>query len=410
MSGRAFSCDQSEPCGRGALSPWVDSRGNRSHSTINTAAEPFGKLRASSEVERRRGHTVRAHVRFILAVVVCVFAERSVSAQDAPAPQPTVADSLANEIRAVFERTKKSVVRIEAVDDHGQLSGTGFFVDPAGTIYTSYTIGGETSDIVVCSGNGKMPARRLFADPRSGVAVLKVDSETPFISVGNSKALSIGSPVVAVGYPMDLPVSPSFGTVAGFEMKYSGRYFATRHIRSNLPVQRGHGGAPVLNMQGEAVGIVIASIDNGSACFTLPIEAAEKLRKDYMRFGELRPGWMGVGIETAPSQVGGSTAEISMLNLGAPGAKSGLRSGDIVLQINDHSISSPEDVLNAAFFIAAEDEVQIKVVRGEEKLDFHVTAGNRPNTNARTAGDIPTFVPGASDDLRGLPMTLDGAK
>lgn len=355
-----------------------------------------------------RSQTLRGYVPFLLAATAFVFAEKTVSAQDAPAP--SVADSLASEIRAVFERTKKSVVRIEATDDHGQLSGTGFFVDPAGTIYTSYTIGGETGDIVVCAGNGKMPARRLFADQRSGVAVLKVDSETPFISVGKSRALSIGSPMVVVGYPMDLPISPSFGTVAGFDMKYTGRYFATRHIRCNLPVQRGHGGAPVLNMQGEAVGIVIASIDNGSACFTIPIEAAEKLRKDYMRFGALRPGWMGVGIETARSQTAGSTAEVSMLNLGSPGAKAALRSGDVILQINEHSISSPEDVLDASFFIAAEDDVSIKVARGDEQLDFQVTAGNRPNTNARTAGDIPTFSPGDSEDLRGLPMTIDGSR
>jgi S1-C subfamily serine protease len=357
-----------------------------------------------------RGPSLRGCLPFFLTAAAFVFAERTGLAQSVPAPAPSVAESLASEIRSVFERTKKSVVRIEATDHHSPLSGTGFFVDPAGVIYTSYTIGGETTDIVVCSGNGKMPARRLFADPRSGVAVLKVDSETPFISVGKSRALSIGSPMVVVGYPMALSVTPSFGTVAGFDMMYAGRYFATRHIRCNVPVQRGQGGAPVLNMQGEAVGIVIASIDNGSACFTIPIEAAEKLRKDYMRFGEMRPGWMGVGIETARSRTAGSTAEVSMLNLGSPGAKAGLRSGDVILQINDHAITSPEDVLDASFFIAAEDDVAIKVARGDEQLDFQVTAGNRPNTNARTAGDIPTFAPGNSEDLRGLPMTIDGGR
>jgi serine protease Do len=355
-----------------------------------------------------RSHVIRGFhaTRSVLLVAVCILGERSVSAQDTTAP--SVAESIANEVRAVFDRTKKCVVRIEATDDHGQLSGTGFYVDPAGTIYTSYTIGGETSDIVVCSGDGKMPARRLFADPRSGIAVLKVDADTPFISPGNSTALQIGSPVIAIGFPMDHPVSPSFGTVAGFDIKCSAnRYFATRYIRSNIPVQRGHGGAPVVNMRGEAVGVVIAGIDGTHGCFTLPIEAAEKLRRDYMRFGELRPGWMGVGIEPAPTQVAGSTAEISMLNVGSPGAKAGLRSGDVILQINNQSISSPEDVLNASFFIAAEDEVRIEVARGEEKLEFHVTAGQRPATNARTAGDIPTFVPGAMDDLRGIPIKLE---
>jgi serine protease Do len=362
--------------------------------------------RSPSEPLRSRVDRGFHGTRSALLVAVCVFVGRGAAGQNATTP--SVAESIANEVRSVFEKSKKCVVRIEASDDHGQLSGSGFYVDPAGTIYTSYTIGGESSDIVVCSGEGKMPARRLFADRRSGVAVLKVDAETPFISIGSSKALQIGSPLVAIGYPMDLPVSPSFGTVAGFDIKYSSnRYFATRHIRSNIPVQRGEGGAPVVNMQGEAVGIVIATMDGSNACFTLPIEAAEKLRKDFIRFGELRPGWMGVGVEPANSQVAGSIAEISMLNVGSPGAKAGLRSGDRILQINDHSISSPEDVLNASFFIAAEDEVQIAVARGEERLEFHVIAGNRPATNARTAGDIPTLAPGSLDDLRGLPMKLD---
>ncbi|HET6408386.1 MAG TPA: S1C family serine protease, partial [Chthoniobacteraceae bacterium] len=117
---------------------------------------------------------------------------------------PSVAESIANEVRTVFEKTKKCVVRIDASDEHGQLSGTGFFIDPAGTICTSYTIGGETEDIVICSGEGKMPARRLFADRRSGVAILKIDANTPFLSPGSSKELAIGSPVVAIGFPMDL--------------------------------------------------------------------------------------------------------------------------------------------------------------------------------------------------------------
>jgi serine protease Do len=352
-------------------------------------------------------HVIRGFhaTRSVLLLTVCFFVGRNGFSQDAAAP--SVAESIANETRAVFERTRKCIVRIEATDEHGQLSGSGFYVDPAGTIYTSYSIGGETSDIVVCSGQGKMPARRLFADRRSGVAVLKVDADTPFISAGSSKTLSIGSPIVAIGYPMDLPVSPNFGTVAGFEMKYLGRYFATRHIRASIPVQRGQGGAPVVNMRGEAVGIVIAGIDGGNGCFTLPIEAAEKLRNDYLRFGQLRPGWMGVGIEPAPSQVAGSIAEISMLNVGSPGAKAGLRSGDVILQINDHSISSPEDVLDASFFIAAEDDVKIQVARGDEKLEFHMIADKRPTTSARTAGDIPTFVPGTTDDLRGSRMSLE---
>lgn len=329
----------------------------------------------------------------------------SVSAQEAPR---TVAENLAVEVGALFEKAKKAVVRIEATDDHGRLSGTGFFVDPAGTLFTSYTIGGESTDFEVRFGDQKFPARRLVADPRSGVAVLKVDaSDTPFISIGESRGLTVGAPVVVVGYPMDLPLSPSFGCVSGFDIKYLERYFATRHIRANVPVQRGQGGAPLLNMRGEAVGILISSLDQGSACFSLPIEAADKVHKDFLRFGELRPGWLGVGVETAQSPRSHSTAEINVLNVGSPGQKAGLQTGDVLLQIGPFNVTSPEDVLDASFYIAAEDEVKLRVARGDQTIDLTVTAADRPNTNVRTAGDIPSFAPAEGANLRGFPVHLD---
>ncbi len=326
----------------------------------------------------------------------------------APTGRESVAESLATEVHAVFERAQKAVVRIEATDRHGQLSGTGFFVDPAGTLYTSYTIGGESTDVEVRLGDKKYPARRLLGDPRSGVAVLKVDVETPFIPIGESKSLTVGAPVMVVGYPMDLPLSPSFGCVGGFDMKYLDRYFATRHIRANLPVQRGQGGAPLLNMHGEAVGILISSLDQGSACFSLPIEAAEKVHKDFVRFGELRPGWLGVGVETAPLAAAGSTAKISAVNPGAPGEKVGLTPGDVLLNIGNHAINSPEDVLDAAFYISAEDEVKLRVEREGKTLEFTMTAADRPNqTLVHAADEPPPLLPLEATDLRGAPVKLD---
>ena len=61
-------------------------------------------------------------------------------------------DPLSTEVQGVFERCGKAVVKIEAEDDHGRLSGTGFFVDPNGTLYTCYSVGGESLDIVVSNG------------------------------------------------------------------------------------------------------------------------------------------------------------------------------------------------------------------------------------------------------------------
>ena len=140
------------------------------------------------------------------------------------------------------------------------------------------------------------PARAVLADVRSGIAMLKVDMATPALPIGKSEQLEVATPVITIGYPLDLPETPSFGMIAGFDRKFLGRYFSTTHLRVNLPTQRGEAGAPLLNFKGEVVGILVSSIENGSACYALPIDAAEKIRNDFVRFGEARHGWIGINV------------------------------------------------------------------------------------------------------------------
>lgn len=298
-------------------------------------------------------------------------------------------DSISPQLRAIFERAKHAVVRIEATDEHGQLAGTGFFIDPNGTVLTSFTIGGESRDIVVCHDSVKYPATRLIADPRSGVAVLKVEAETPFLPIGRSADLSTSSMVMLLGYPMDLPLTPSFGLVGGFDLKYRGRYFSTAHIRANVPVQRGEGGAPLLNMGGEVVGLLISSVEHNPGCFALPIEAAEKIRNDFLHYGEVRPGWLGIKVSEAGTATSGSVAEVQNFVAGTLSEQSGLARGDILLRIGDHPIKCAEDVLNAAFYLTAGHEVPLTVMRGSDALELKVTAGDHPGTPRKTA-QIPS--------------------
>lgn len=324
----------------------------------------------------------------VLGVLIAIpsLLKGQVQAQAAPS-------ALSNEIQQVFERSKAAVVKIQAVDEHGPLSGSGFFIDPNGTLYTSYTIGGESHDIVVLQGDKKFNASRLVADPRSGIAILKVETTaTAYIPLGKSSDLGIASMILTVGYPLDLPVTPSFGLVAGFDIKYSGRYFATAHIRANMPVQRGEGGAPLLNLSGEAVGILISCIDDHVGCFALPIEAAEKVRRDYMRFGEVRPGWLGILIQPAEKEVEGSTAQVQQTLADTPASKSdALLKGDILLQVAGKKISSPEDVLNASFFLSAGDQVPIKIARDGKVLELTLLAGDHPMMPHPTASVVPSI-------------------
>ena len=288
------------------------------------------------------------------------------------------ATAVSQQIKDIFARAGKAVVKIHGVDEHSEICGTGFFIDPTGTLYTAYTVGGEAGNFTIEFGGKKYPARQLLADIRSGTAMLKIDEATPALPIGKSEQMEVATPVVSIGFPLDLPETPNFGMVAGFDRKYLGRYFSTTHMRLNLPSQRGEAGAPLLNMKGEVVGIVVSSLENNSACYAVPIEAAEKIRGDFMRFGEARHGWVGINVSLARQPVEGSLAEMTQIMEDTPAARSGIKAGDILLQVGRKKVTQPEDVLDASFFITAGDVVPVTVMRGNQKLTFNVQATMHP--------------------------------
>ena len=297
-----------------------------------------------------------------------------------------VADSLSEEVRTVFSRCRDAVVKIEAVDRDGMLRGTGFFIDPNGTLLTSFSVGGESRDIFIVQGERKLPAHRLTGDPRSGVAVLqldKIETPTPFLSFGKSADLAVATAVLSIAYPMDLPVTPNFGMVAGFNSKYQDRYFALMHIRANVPVHRGEGGAPLLNMRGEAVGVVISGLEGGVSCFALPIEAAAKVHRDYVRFGGTHPGRLGVVLREAVKAVQGSTVVVLRLEENSPASLAGIQKGDVLMAIGNHPVDRDGNYLlerygkvSVAHLLACEhfdgDKVSFKLARQGKELSVEV--------------------------------------
>lgn len=295
--------------------------------------------------------------------------------------QAASATAISHQVKDVFDRAAKAVVKIHGVDEHSPICGTGFFIDPTGTLYTSYTVGGEAEDFTIEFNGKKYPARQLVKDLRSGIAMLKIDAVTPALTVGKSEEMEVATPVVAIGYPLDLPETPNFGMIAGLDRKYLGQYFSTVHLRANVPTQRGEAGSPLLNMKGEVVGIVVAGIANNSACYAVPIEAAEKIRGDFVRFGEVRDGWIGVSqVLEAPKPAEGSRVEITQIVEGTPAAKSGIKRGDILLRLGQKKIARAEDVIDASFYVTAGDVVPITVMRGNQKLTFSVRADLHPDS------------------------------
>jgi serine protease Do len=323
--------------------------------------------------------------------------------------QEQSATTISRQVKDIFERAGKAVVKIHGVDQHSPICGTGFFIDPTGTLYTAYTVGGEAESFTVDFGGKKYPARQLVADIRSGIAMLKIDATTPVLPIGKSEEMEVATPVVAVGFPLDLPETPNFGMIAGLDRKYLGRYFSTTHLRVNLPTQRGEAGAPLLNMKGEVVGIVVSSLENNSGCYAVPVEAAEKIRSDFVRFGQARHGWIGINVSEAAQPVEGSRAEMTQIMEQTPAARSGVKSGDILLQVGQKKITQPEDVLDASFYITAGDTVPIIVIRGKQKMTFEVRATFHPATK-----NIPTLLDGtqlpaaaAIQSNQALPLSLE---
>jgi serine protease Do len=333
-----------------------------------------------------------------------------VRAQDTtPAPvsepsrtQEPSTSSISREVKEIYEKSGKAVVKIRGTDQHGDLSGTGFFIDPAGTLYTAFSVGGDTENLTIEFDGKTYPARVMMADLRSGIAILKADIATPALPIGKSETMEMATPVMTIGYPLDLPSTPSFGMVAGFDRKFLERYFCTTHVRVNLPTQRGEAGAPLLNFKGEVIGILVAQIENGSACYALPIDAAEKIRNDFIRFGEARHGWVGIYVAAAEKPVEGSTAQLTEIMKDTPAFGSGVQAGDILLQVGKTPVHQPEDVIDASFYITAGDTVPITVIRGAEKKTFEVQADFHPQSH-----HAPLF---ASPGQNGLPLQIDSTR
>ena len=346
-------------------------------------------------------------VRFVFATTL-VFCAAFVRADEttppaSPAQSQPATESISREVKDIFEKSGKAVVKIRGTDEHGDLSGTGFFIDPTGMIYTAYSVGGDTDNLTIEFEGKTYPAKLMMADLRSGIAILKADITTPALPIGKSESMEVATPVMAIGFPLDLPSTPSFGMVAGFDRKFLDRYFSTTHVRVNLPTQRGEAGAPLLNFKGEVVGILVAQIENGSACYALPIDAAEKIRNDFIRFGEARHGWIGINVAQAPKPVEGSTAEMTEIMKDTPAYGSGIKAGDILLQVGKMKVRQPEDVIDASFFLTAGDNVPITVMRGTEKMTFEVKADCHPLSPC--APKAATLTP-----AQGIPLQIDATR
>jgi len=307
-------------------------------------------------------------------------------------------ESIGQEVNALFEKAKPAVVQVHAGDEGFKQAGTGFFIDNRGTVLTSSTVIGDNTMAAVVINGVEMPAKIIGNDPRSGLAMLKVSyDDSPFLPLGHATDLKTGYAVVTIGYPLNLPVSPSQGLVSGFDVRYLNRFFATTHIHANLPISPGQVGSPLLNTHGEVIGLVVPSPDEGRSIYALPVEAVEKIMADFNQYGRAKHGWVGVNVVEAPDKGhDGRTVRVVQAVPGTPAAASGIQPGDTVMRIDAREIYRPGDVLDASFFSHVGGNMTVVVRRNQKLLNYTFAVIERPPNPGLPRPPSMTSQPGPS--------------
>ena len=301
----------------------------------------------------------------------------------AVAANGSVIDSISTEVQQIFDKAAPAVVKVRATGGYRPLAGTGFFIDNQGTLLTCYEVVRDSPKVWVEYKEQKIEARLLGRDQRSGVAVLKIDERnTPFLTLGNSDAVKMAAGVIGVAYPYNLPLTPSFGWVKGFDVRYLNRFFATTHIRASVDVSPGQIGGPILNNKGEVIAMLVLAIQDGKECYGIPTNAAARIVADIKAYGSAKHGWVGVGvIEGQSDDQSAKAVLVNQLYENTPAMHSGLQKGDRVLSIGKRTVAEPKDILDAAFYSRIGENISVKVLREGKPMTFLFKVGERPESS-----------------------------
>jgi S1-C subfamily serine protease len=304
-------------------------------------------------------------------------------------------ETMDQEVTSLYEKSRDAVVRIHAQRQFqiGNLLllpsyqiATGFFVDKEGHILTTATAVDDVDTCWIDWRGQRISARIVGRDPPTNLAVLKINPEngapTPFLPQGDSDSLRVGSMVIAIAFPYDLPSAPVVGFVSGLDIQSNGHVFPTTHIRAGCRLSPGQGGGPLLNAHGEVVGIAVAAHADGQCC-ALPINAARKISGDILEFGQAQHPWVGLDVSECSSAVDPLESDqrqvfVQEVYSNTPAAAAGFCNGDILVSITSNEVRRVADVLNTIFYYRVGDKVEFTVRRNGLEQRIVLIVASRP--------------------------------
>jgi serine protease Do len=269
--------------------------------------------------------------------------------------------------------------------------GSGFIVDPSGIIATNWhVVDGAYEIFATFSDGARVKAEVLNAARILDLAILKVKPVRPIAAIhwGDSAKVQIGDPVLAIGNPLGVGLSVTAGIVSALNRNIMDTPYDD-FIQTDAPINHGNSGGPLFNMQGEVIGVNTALISPTAASaglgFAIPAEIAKEVIDRLLRYGWVRPGWMGVKIQQVTPEMAEAIglpepegSVVAWVIDGGPAAAAGLRIGDVILKFGSAVPTDERALLRAIASSAPGRNVTIGILRGGKPMDLPVTLAEWP--------------------------------
>ena len=282
----------------------------------------------------------------------------------------------------------------------GESMGSGFIISPDGYVLTNHHVIDRASEVRVKLSDGReFSAEVVGSDVQSDVALLKIDADgLPALRIGSSNALKPGQWAIAIGSPFGLDHSVTAGIVSavGRSNPYAGQQYVP-FIQTDVAINQGNSGGPLLNVRGEVIGINSQIFSNSGGymgvSFAIPIDLAMGAVKQLKATGKVSRGMIGVTLQPIDAETAKGLglpdtrgALINDVSPGSAGEKAGLRIGDVVRSIDGIDIRQSSDLPPIVGAKAPGAEVELGILRDGKSRKIRVTLGELD----------PSLIPGAS--------------